>query len=79
MNLVMKLRILNIYYLLMKIKFYVHVIKQLMDNRTLTFYTRYVDDIFLNFDTIKKNPDDILQHIRNNIQLNPTHESDNGN
>jgi hypothetical protein len=59
-----------------------HVIKQLMDNRTFTFYTRHVDDIFLIFDTTKKNPDDFLQHINNihnNIQLNPTHESDNKN
>jgi hypothetical protein len=56
------------------------VIKHLMDNRTLTFYTRYVGDIFIIYDTTKTSPDDILQHISNihhSIQLNPTHESDN--
>jgi hypothetical protein len=50
-----------------------------MDNRNLTFYTRYIDDIFLIYDTTKTSPDDILQYISNinNIQLNPTHQSDN--
>jgi hypothetical protein len=56
------------------------VIKNLMDNRTLTFYIRYVDDIFIIYDTTTTNPDSILQYVSNiyhNIQLNPTHVTNN--
>jgi hypothetical protein len=54
------------------------IIKHLIDNRTLSFYTRYVDDIFLIYDSAATNPDNILQYI-NNIQLNPTHQTNNIN
>jgi hypothetical protein len=54
------------------------VIKHLIDNRALTLYTRYVDDIFIIYDSTATNLDSILQYIsniHNNIQLNPTHET----
>jgi predicted CoA-binding protein len=56
------------------------IIKHLIDARDLSFHTRYKDDILINYDSMITNPDSILQYINNihsNIQLNPTHETDN--
>jgi hypothetical protein len=54
-------------------------IKHLLDTKIITYYTRYVD-IFLIYDATRVNPDDIPQYIttiHNNIQLEPTPESNN--
>ena len=54
------------------------IIKHLIDAKILSFYTRYVDDIFLIYDSTRTNPDYILQYIdtiHSNIQLSPTMES----
>ena len=56
------------------------IIKHLTDTRILSFYTRYVDDILLIYDSTCTNPDNILQYlntIHNNITLSPTMESAN--
>jgi len=56
------------------------IIKHLIDTRILSFYTRYVDDILLIYDSTRTNPDSILQYIdtiHSNIQLSPTMESTN--
>ena len=48
------------------------IIKHLTDTRILSFYTRYVDDILLIYDSTRTNPDNILQYINtihNNITL----------
>jgi len=55
-------------------------IKHLMDTKILSFYTRYVDDIFLIYDSICSNPDNILQNfdtVHTTIQFSPTLESNN--
>jgi len=36
------------------------IIKHLIDAKILSFYTRYVDDIFLIYDSTRTNPDYIL-------------------
>jgi len=54
-------------------------IKQLLDSKNVAFYTRYVDDILVIFDTTKINPHAIntyTNNIQNNIKLNPTYEDD---
>jgi hypothetical protein len=56
-------------------------IKQLLDSRNIIFYTRYVDDILIIYDSNKIQPKLIETHINqrhNNIKLNPTQE-ENGN
>jgi hypothetical protein len=56
------------------------IIKHLIDATILSFYTRYVDDIFLIYDSTRTNTDSILQYINtinNSIQLSPTLESNN--
>ena len=56
------------------------IIKHLIDAKTLSFYTRYVDDFFLIYDSTRTNPDNILQYIdiiHSSIQFNPTIESNN--
>ena len=56
------------------------IIRHLIDAKILSFYTRYVDDIFLIYDSTRTNPDYILQYIdttHSNIQLSPTMESNN--
>jgi len=55
-------------------------IKHLIDARILSFYTRYVDDIFLIYDSTGTSSDNILQYIdtiHGSFRLNPTLESDN--
>ena len=54
------------------------IIKHLIDAKILSFYTRYVDDIFLIYDSTCTKPENILQYIdttHSSIQLNPTMES----
>jgi hypothetical protein len=56
------------------------IIKHPIDAKILSFYTRYVDDIFLIYDSTRTNPDNILQYIdtiHNSIQLSPVLESNN--
>jgi hypothetical protein len=56
------------------------IIKHLIDAKILSFYTRYVDDIFLIYYSTHTNPNNILQYIdtiHSSIQLNPTMESTN--
>jgi hypothetical protein len=56
-------------------------IKHLTDTKILSFYTRYVDDILLIYDSTHANQDNILQYINtihSNIQLSLTLESNIG-
>jgi len=56
------------------------IIKHLIDTKIISFYTRYVDDILLIYDSTRTNPDIILQYvdtIHSNIQLGPMMESEN--
>ena len=56
------------------------IIKHLIDAKILSFYTRYVDDILLIYDSTRTNPDNILQYvdtIHSNVQLSPMMESEN--
>jgi len=51
------------------------IIKQLIDTKTLSFYTRYVDDIFLICDSARTTPENMLEYINSVhicIQINPT-------
>jgi hypothetical protein len=53
-------------------------IKHLLDSKSITFYARYVDDIFIIYDSSHTNPNAITQlsnTIHNNIQINPTPEN----
>jgi hypothetical protein len=55
----------------------IHV-KQLMDTKNIIFYTRYVDDILIVYDTKRMHPDLLntyINQIHMNIKLNPTYES----
>jgi uncharacterized protein YqfB (UPF0267 family) len=51
-----------------------------MDTKNITFYTRYVDDILIIYETESIKPEAIhnyINQIHDNLQLNPTYE-DNG-
>jgi len=53
-------------------------IKQLLDTKNITFYTIYVDDILIIYDTKQTNTNlfnKYLNQIHTNIKLNPTYES----
>jgi len=53
-------------------------LKQLLDSKNIIFYTRYVDDIFIIYDTTRTTADSIHNYINivhNCLQLNPTHEN----
>jgi hypothetical protein len=55
-------------------------LNQLLDGRGITFYTRYVDDIFIIYDTNKTTPDQILTYMNNLypiLAFTPTHEENN--
>jgi hypothetical protein len=55
-------------------------IKHLNDTKALSFYTRYVDDIYLIYDSTRISPDNLLKYIdtiHSSIQLSPTLESGN--
>jgi hypothetical protein len=54
-------------------------IKHLMDSKHLIFYTRYVDDILILYDSTLSSPTSIqhcMDTIHSNNKLNPTHETD---
>jgi hypothetical protein len=56
------------------------IIKHLIDDKIITFYTRYVDDILLIYDSTRTDPDGILKYVNSvhsSIQLTPTLESNN--
>jgi len=56
------------------------IIKHLIDAKILSFYTRYMDDILLIYDSTRTNPDNIQQYIdtiHSNVQLSSTMESEN--
>jgi len=56
-------------------------IKLLIDSNYLTFYTRYVNDILIVYDSTLTTHESMLQYINtihSNIQVNPTQET-NGN
>jgi hypothetical protein len=47
------------------------------DSKSITFYSRYVDDILVIYDSSYTNPNAITQYvntIHNNLQINPTPE-----
>jgi hypothetical protein len=49
-----------------------------LDSKGITFYSRYVDDILLIYDSSHTNLNAILQYantIHNNLQINPTPEN----
>ena len=53
-------------------------IKQLLDTKNITLYTRYVEDILIIYDTKRTNTNLInkyINQIHTNIKLNPTLES----
>jgi hypothetical protein len=53
-------------------------IKHLLDSKGITFYSKYVDDIFIIYDSSYTIPNAILQYantIHNNVQINPTPET----
>ena len=55
-------------------------IKQLLDMKNIALYVRYVDDIFVIYDTTKINLHTIntyINKIHSNIKLNPTYEEHN--
>jgi hypothetical protein len=50
-------------------------IRHLMESKDITFYTRYVDDILIIYDSSSTNPNAITQYanaIRNSLQFKPT-------
>jgi hypothetical protein len=52
-------------------------IKQLLGSKNITFYTRYVDNIFIIYDTKRTTADNIqtyLDHIYKILKLTPTYE-----
>jgi len=52
-------------------------VKHLIEAKILSYYTRYVDDILVIYDSTLTTPDSIQRYfssIHNNIQLNSTHE-----
>jgi hypothetical protein len=52
-------------------------IKQLLNSKIMTFYTRHVDDIFINYDTNRTTTDEMQTYIENinkNLKLTPTFE-----
>jgi hypothetical protein len=59
----------------------IHNVKQQLDSGNIIFYTRYVDDILIIYDSNKKQPELTETHINqihNSIKLNLTQE-ENGN
>jgi len=53
-------------------------VKHLIESTILSFYTRYVDDILVIYDSTLTTPDNIqryLSTIHNSIQLSLTHEN----
>jgi hypothetical protein len=53
-------------------------IRQLLDTKNILLYTRYIDDILIIYDTTRTHPHAInahINHIHDNINLNPTYEN----
>ena len=53
-------------------------VKHLIESNIIAFYSRYVDDILIVYDSTLTTPHNIQQYlnaIHNNIQLSPTHEN----
>jgi hypothetical protein len=53
-------------------------IKHLLDTKNIIYYTRYVDDILIIYDTTHTNDNTIYEYINRiltNLQLHPTHET----
>jgi hypothetical protein len=56
------------------------LMKQLIDTKNITYYTRYVDDILLIYNSQHTSPEMInnfINQIHPSLQLNPTHEHNN--
>jgi hypothetical protein len=56
------------------------LMKQLLDTQNVIYYTRYVDDILLIYDSKRITPETIhnfINQIHPNLQFNPTHEHNN--
>ena len=54
--------------------------KQFLETKSILYYTRYVDDIFIIYDETKTNPQTInaqINKIQNNMKFTPTHEEHN--
>jgi hypothetical protein len=54
-----------------------HIKQQLLDSKIIVFYTRYVEDIFIIYDTTRITPYEIQIHVdlmHKNLKLTPTHE-----
>ena len=52
-------------------------LKQLLDSKNITFYTQYVDDILIIYDTTRTTAESIhkyINNIHNCLQLNSMHE-----
>ena len=50
-------------------------IKPLIESKQILYYTRYIDDILIIYDTDNTNPDKLTQHanaMHENLQFNPT-------
>ena len=53
-------------------------ITPLIESKQILYYTRYIDDILIIYDTDNTNPDKLTQHanaMHENLQFNPTQES----
>jgi len=53
-------------------------IKHLLDSKNVTFYSRYIDDILIIYDSSYTNPIAVMQYantIHNNLQINLTPEN----
>ena len=53
-------------------------IKQLLDTKNIIFYTRYIDDVLIVYDTTRKTTDFINTHVNQmnrDIKLNTTYEN----
>jgi hypothetical protein len=54
--------------------------KQLIETKHIVYYTRYVDDILLIYNTQHISPEriyDFINQIHPNLHFNPTHEQNN--
>ena len=53
-------------------------IRPLIGSKQILYFTRYIDDIFIIYDSDNTNQDKLAQHtnsMHNNLQFNPTQES----
>ena len=50
-------------------------IKQNLDSKNIIFYTRYMDDMLIIYDTKRDAIQNYVNHIHSSLQLNPTYES----